>query len=185
MTVNPHFTSNGKTPTGTCGLCTCKIEIATKMDFDFLLQMSFDLCVFFFFSPYFLFLSMMQYTRLLPLFAQKDGVPLHSVPVCLTLHFPFFRRLNCAGSCFEKGGWKLLTGLAVGVSKAPCPIVCITTQSIALNSLARLALLSLWSASRYWSMTYQAGVQNSYQILAVVTAGLAKTCKSICLRVDT
>lgn len=50
MTVNPHFTSNGKTPTGTCGLCTCKIEIATKMDFDFLLQMSFDLCVVFF-SP--------------------------------------------------------------------------------------------------------------------------------------
>lgn len=69
----------------------------------------------------------------------------------------FFGGPNCAGSCFQKGGGELLSV----VSKAPCLVVCVTTQSVALHSSVGLTLLNWWSSSPFWPMTYWADIQNS------------------------
>lgn len=60
----------------------------------------------------------------------------------------------------SKGGWEPLSSLRVLVPSAPCPVVCITRQGSALHCLPRPVLLSLWSASPYWSLMYWTDVQN-------------------------
>jgi len=59
-----------------------------------------------------------------------------------------------------KGERELLSGRGALVFSAPCPVVCTARQGAALHCSVRPVLLSLRSASRYWSLAYWADIQN-------------------------
>lgn len=93
------------------GICTCRMAVMNMTDLHSTFIFSYLLSIFFPFQ--FLFLFVMEYRQLFPLFTHQDKVPLLSLS--LIIH-PTFQKAEL------KGGWELFTALRVLVLNASCPV---------------------------------------------------------------